>query len=101
LASVQVPGDGIPDYVDKQNLILNAEVAIRRAERCHPAGHAVGTAQVFVTFAPNGKVTDARLEGEPVASAPVGRCILDYARSMRIARFEGAAFTFVGTIKLR
>lgn len=94
-------GEDIPDYVAKANVQLMTDLALRRAQRCHPEGHAVGTAQVFITFAPNGSVTNARLEGEPVASAPVGRCILDHARSIRIAKFEGAGFTYVKSLIMR
>lgn len=91
----------LPDYVAKANVQAMTDLALRRAQRCHPNGHAVGTVQVFVTFAPNGSVTNARLEGEPVASAPVGRCILDYARSIRIAKFNGASFTYSKSLTMR
>jgi hypothetical protein len=61
----------------------------------------VGTAQVYVTFAPNGRVVAARLEGEPLASAPVARCLLDQARSISLPKFEGEPFTIRQTITLR
>ncbi len=91
----------IPDYVSKPEVLNLTGIAMRHAQGCHPRGHAVGTSQVFITFAPNGSVSDARVEGEPLASAPVGVCILDHARSIRIAKFEGAPFTVVQTITLR
>jgi hypothetical protein len=92
--------DTIPDYVSKSTLILVTDVAIRRAQRCHPHGHAAGTARLFMTFAPNGSVSDIRIEGEPVASAPVAGCILSRARSIRIAKFEGAPFTYAKSITM-
>ena len=98
---VPLSDDGIPDYVSRPAVIHLTGIAIRRAQRCHPRGHAVGTARVFVTFAPNGTVSDARIDGEPLASAPVSRCILDHARSIRIARFNGEPFTYVPTVTLR
>ncbi len=91
----------IPDYVSKPAVSYLTGVAIRRAQRCHPRGHAVGTAQLFITFAPNGYVSEARLEGEPLQSAPVASCILDQARSIRMPKFEGAPFTYVRTITMR
>jgi hypothetical protein len=93
--------EAIPQYVSKPAVIHLTGIAIRRAQACHPSGHAVGTARVFVTFAPNGRVSDARLEGEPLASAPVARCILDHLRAIRMAKFNGEPFTFVRSITLR
>ncbi len=93
--------DAIPDYVSKNTLELVADVALRRAQRCHPLGHAAGTSRVFVTLAPNGRVNDARIEGEPLASAPVASCILGHARAIQIPPFKGAAFTYVRSITLR
>jgi hypothetical protein len=92
--------DTVPDYVSKPTLTLVTDVAIRRAQRCHPHGHAAGTARLFMTFTPNGRVTDVRIEGEPVASAPVAGCILDRVRSIRIAKFEGAPFTYTKSITM-
>jgi hypothetical protein len=91
----------IPSYVSAPVVLHRARVAVRRAERCHPHGHAVGTAQVYVTFGPNGRVVAARLEGEPLASAPVARCLLDQARSISLPKFKGEPFTIRQTITLR
>ena len=92
--------DTIPDYVSKPTLMLVTDVAIRRAQRCHPHGHAAGTARLFITLAPSGRVSDVRIEGEPVASAPVAGCILGRTRSIQIAKFEGAPFTYTRSITM-
>ncbi|HMA96652.1 MAG TPA: hypothetical protein VKP30_28395 [Polyangiaceae bacterium] len=91
----------IPDYVNKPTLLFVSDVAVRRSQRCHPQGHAVGTAQLFVTFSPNGRVSAARLEGEPLASAPVAKCILSHARAIQMPKFKGQAFTHVISVTLR
>jgi hypothetical protein len=75
--------------------------ALRNAGECHKEGRAVGTAELFITFEPSGKVSEARLVGEPVASAPVARCVLDYARTIMLPPFEGPAFTVSRTLTLR
>jgi hypothetical protein len=93
--------DGVPTYVYRPAVVHLTHLALRRAQRCDPLGHAVGTARVFVTFAANGTVSAARLEDEPLASAPVSRCILHHARSIRIHRFDGAPFTFATSITMR
>ncbi len=91
----------IPSTVDARTLLARTAVALRRAERCHPWGHAAGSADVLVTFAPRGRVIAARLEGEPLASAPVARCILEQARSVKIPAYEGEPFTLRQKITLR
>jgi hypothetical protein len=91
----------IPEYVSKPAVLEFSAIAMRLAHRCHPSGHPAGTARVFITFAPDGHVRDARIEGEPIASAPVARCILDHARSIVIPKFEGAPFTLVRTVNMR
>jgi len=92
--------DTVPGYVSKPTLILVTDVAIHRAQRCHPHGHAAGTSRLFITFAPSGRVSDVRIEGEPVASAPVAACILSHARSIRIAKFTGEPFTYTKSITM-
>jgi hypothetical protein len=91
----------LPAYVSEPGVLFLTRVAVQRAERpCHRRGRAVGKAQVFVTFAPNGRATDARVEGEPIASAPVARCIKDQLFSVIIPKFDGASFTVSEPITL-
>jgi hypothetical protein len=92
---------GLPSYVDAPSVLYLTRVALRRAVHCHPLGHAVGTADVYITFAPSGVVSDARLEGEPLASAPVARCILESVRAIGARKFNGEPFTLHQTITLR
>jgi len=97
-----IADDGpVPSDVSKRTVLALTAVSAHRAQRCHPNGHAVGTAQAFITFAANGRVSDARLEGEPVASAPVARCILDHLRSTIIPKFKGEPFTIQQQITMR
>jgi hypothetical protein len=91
----------LPSYVSEPGVLFLTRVAVQRAERtCHRRGRAVGKAQVFVTFAPNGRAVEARVEGEPIASAPVARCIKDQLFSVVIPKFDGAAFTVSEPITL-
>jgi hypothetical protein len=54
-----------------------------------------------MTFAPDGHVTSARLEGEPIASAPVGKCVLQQARAVRVPPYQGEPFTYRSKVTLR
>lgn len=92
--------DSAPPY-DTVKLKQILRWAVRNGQECHKEGRSVGTAELFVTFAPSGKVSQAALVGEPIASAPVSRCILDYARAIFLPPFEGPSFTVSRTITLR
>jgi hypothetical protein len=72
-----------------------------RAEACHREGRPSGTVLAIVSFGPEGKVRLARLEGEPIASAAVGKCILSLLRSMMIPAFSGPEFSITRQITLR
>ncbi len=93
--------ESIPDSVHAPTVLHRVFLAMKRAEDCHRGGRATGTALVWLTFAPNGTVLDARLEGEPIASAPVGACVLIHARGVKIPRFEGEPFTIKQKLRLR
>jgi hypothetical protein len=92
---------GIPEGVKKNVLEHRVYLAIKRAEQCHKGGRATGTSQVILDFEPPGRVKNARLVGEPIASAPVGTCVLLRVGSVTIPRYEGAPFTYETTITLR
>jgi 2-oxoglutarate dehydrogenase E2 component (dihydrolipoamide succinyltransferase) len=91
----------VPPYVKAPVVLHRTRLQIRAAQNCHRGGRAVGTAEVFLTFDPSGRVSEARLEGEPIASAPVARCVLDAVRAVRIPKFVGAPFTISESITLR
>jgi hypothetical protein len=74
---------------------------VQKAEKCDLWGCPKGTAQLFMTFEPSGRVKQARLVGEPIASAAVARCILHHARAATVPAFDGPAFTVSRTITLR
>jgi hypothetical protein len=91
----------LPAYVSEPGVRFLTRVAVQRAERtCHRRGRAVGKAQVFATFMPNGRVSQARVEGEPIESAPVSRCIKDQLYAVVIPKFTGASFTVSEPITL-
>lgn len=99
----EAPGEasGIPEGVQPNVLQHRVYLALKRAEQCHRGGRATGTAQVLLTFAPNGRVSSARLVGEPIASAPVGTCVLLHAGAVTLPPYEGEPFTYKSTITLR
>lgn len=86
---------------DESKLKQIMSVAVQKAEQCDRWGRATGTAELFITFAPSGKVKGARLSGEPIASAPVARCILHHARANSLPPFAGSTFTVSRKITLR
>lgn len=94
-------GTGLPSYVSGAQVLASVGSVLHRAQRCHPGGHAVGTADVIITFGPKGHVTEVRIEGEPIASAPVANCIRDFARSVIIPKFDGEPFTVRQQITMR
>jgi hypothetical protein len=103
VASASPAGEpsAIPDGVHPNVLQYRVYLAMKKAEDCHRGGRARGKAQVFMTFAPDGHVTSARLEGEPIASAPVGKCVLQQARAVRVPPYQGEPFTYRSKVTLR
>jgi hypothetical protein len=74
---------------------------ITQAEACHRGGRPTGTARATMTFSPSGKISQFVLEGEPIASAAVGKCVTSYLRSVMIPPFNGSEFTITREITLR
>jgi hypothetical protein len=95
------PGGAGALAYDESKVNQSLSLAVRKAEQCDLWGRATGTAQLFITFAPSGKVTRAHLVGEPIASAPVARCILHHARTSSVPAFNGTAITVSRKITLR
>jgi hypothetical protein len=77
------------------------EAAMKRAQNCHRGGRANGTAEIIFTLTPQGHAKDVRLEGEPIASAPVGRCVIAQISALLIPKFEGPALTVRRSITLQ
>lgn len=96
---VEAPAAAAP--YDKTTLNKALSSVVQKAQQCDLWGRATGTAQLFVTFGPSGRVTGARLVGEPIASAAVARCILHHARAAFVSPFSGPEFTVSRKITLR
>jgi hypothetical protein len=95
------PAGEIPESVNENRLVYLTRLAVRRAEECHAGGRAVGTAKALLTFQPTGRVSEVRLEGEPVASAPVARCVIARLRAVVVRPFDDPAFTYATEITLK
>jgi hypothetical protein len=91
--AVPAGDDEIPPYVQKEVVLKLAEVAMRRATRCHLSGRPRGTADVIITIAPHGRVSAVKIEGEPIASAPVSTCIKEEMRTIVLRKFDGPEFS--------
>jgi len=94
------PPSAAPPF-DKATMSRALSSAVQKAEQCDLWGRATGTAQLFVTFAPSGSVSEARLVGEPIASAAVARCILHHVRASTLPPFAGPPITVSRKITLR
>lgn len=90
-----------PPGLDAAVADFRIELALRKARQCHRGGRATGTSRVIMTFDPKGTVQEARLEGEPIASAPVGTCILTIMSGVVLPKFEGDPVTIEREITLR
>jgi hypothetical protein len=101
LVAEAAPPDPPAAYYDQAVLKQVLRWALRNSEECHKEGRAAGSAELFITFEPSGTVSEAKLVGEPIASAPVARCVLDYARAILLPPFDGPAFTVSRTLTLR
>ncbi|WP_437528060.1 zinc-ribbon domain-containing protein [Sorangium sp. So ce726] len=61
------------------------------AKSCKKAGGPTGTGRVKVTFAPNGSVTSAEVQGAPFAGTSVGGCVARLFRGARVPAFGGGS----------
>ena len=93
-----VHGEAIPTSVSSELLEKRVSRMLRRAARCPQSAGNRGDTELFVTFGPSGQVIEARLEGAPLADAPVERCILDHARALSLPKFAGDPFTIQRTL---
>lgn len=63
------------------------------AAACKKPGGPTGSGRIAVTFAPNGVVTTANVEGPPFAGTAVGSCVAAKFRSARVPAFSGGIVT--------
>src|SRR3954470_20859293 len=67
---------------------------------CKKTGGPTGAGKVTVTFAPNGTVSNAEIDGAPFAGTAVGGCIAAKYRGVHVAPFSGAAVTVAKSFSL-
>ena len=67
-----------------------ASLGAINVQSCKKADGPVGTGHVKVTFAPNGSVSSAVVDGGPFPGTPVGGCIAGKFRSAHVPAFSGA-----------
>src|SRR5262249_1515647 len=96
-----VPAAAAQPGLDSQALARVLAWGFGEAEACHRGGRATGTAEVTVTFNAAGKVKDGRIEGEPIAGAPGGGCIVAPPRDMVIPPFQGESFSVTRSLTLK
>jgi hypothetical protein len=94
------PTEARPD-VNGRAIEYRVAAALLEAKNCHRGGRATGTARVVMTLEPTGTVSETRLVGEPLASAPVGNCIRTVMNGVVVPKFDGAPITIDREITLR
>ncbi len=94
------PVTAVPEGVNVALMQHRTRLRMIRAEKCHLGGRATGDATVLITFGPDGRVVDASVKGEPIASAPVATCLQMFARSVVVPKFEGREFTVAYALTL-
>ncbi len=70
------------------------------ARGCKKADGPTGTARVRVTFAPNGSVTSASVDGAPFAGTAVGGCIAAAFRGAHIPAFDGSPVSVTKSVSI-
>jgi hypothetical protein len=101
-ATAMLPGaETIPEGVHAPTVLHRIYLAMQRAENCHKGGRAIGTTTVWFTFSPDGAAPEVRLDGEPIASAPVGNCVRAEARKVRVPKYQGDPFIVKHKLRLR
>lgn len=96
----QAGSQDIPASLHAPLVLHRVHMALHQARKCNPGGHAVGTSDVFVTFGPDGRVSDAQVVGGDLMGTPVSKCIVLYARSVTIPAFDGEPFTVKESVTL-
>ena len=75
--------------------------ATSAASACRGADGPTGVAQVTVTFAPSGRVTQATVNGAPYAGTATGSCIAQAFRGTSVPAFRGEPVTVSKTVTIR
>jgi hypothetical protein len=84
-------GDGPP--FNKGAAVSALTSASSAASGCKRPGGPTGTGKVTVTFAPNGRVTQASVAGGSYGGTSVGGCVASVFRRAKIPAFSGNAVT--------
>jgi hypothetical protein len=91
----------LPSGVDLSKIQYLMNLAMARARRCHLGGRATGDATIYAAFGPDGHVQQVVIKGEPIASAPVSKCITTHASGVAVKPYQGDAFVIRQGITLR
>jgi hypothetical protein len=70
------------------------------APKCRKPEGPFGAASIAITFAPDGTVSDATVDGPPFVGTPVGTCLANTMRKARIEPFSGVATTIHESVSL-
>jgi predicted Zn finger-like uncharacterized protein len=70
------------------------------ARGCKKDDGPTGTARVKITFAPNGSVTSASVDGPPFAGTAVGGCIAGAFRGAHVPAFDGGPVTVTKSVSI-
>ena len=65
---------------------------------CRTADDPSGVSRVVIVFSPSGRVTSAKVSGQPFAGTPTGSCIARRFRAIRIPAFDGEHRTIKKTV---
>jgi tRNA A-37 threonylcarbamoyl transferase component Bud32 len=87
----------VPDQPAIRAALKQAETKAREA--CHAPNAAENSGTVTITVAPNGHVTDARIEG-PLAGSEGARCLSDMFTKTTVACFTGEPLKLKKNIQL-
>jgi hypothetical protein len=74
---------------DSKSAQAKLRSASDRVRQCRKSKSLPGKADLVVTFAPSGRVTQAEVVGGPFKGTPIGTCIANAVSSVRIAPFSG------------
>ena len=94
------PADRLPSFSNVSALTALSSVA-GGVRACLPSTSGSVRAEVQVTFAPSGRVTQAIVVSSPFAGTPVGGCAARVFRAARMDPFDGPHVTVHRTVTVR